>query len=49
MADAVKIQVETRDPAKNKGTGSRASAGRKQGKIPAIIYGHKLPRRSRPA
>jgi large subunit ribosomal protein L25 len=42
MADAVKIQVETRDPAKNKGTGSRVSRKlRKNGKIPAIIYGHK--------
>ena len=42
MADAVKIQVETRDPAKNKGTGSRVSRKlRKQGRIPAIIYGHK--------
>jgi large subunit ribosomal protein L25 len=42
MADAVKIQVETRDPAKNKGTGSRVSRRlRKQGRIPAIIYGHK--------
>ncbi|MFO0908828.1 MAG: 50S ribosomal protein L25 [Isosphaeraceae bacterium] len=42
MADAVKIQVEARDPAKNKGTGSRASRKlRAQGRIPAIIYGHK--------
>lgn len=42
MADAVKIQVETRDPQKNKGTGSRVSRRlRKQGKVPAIIYGHK--------
>ena len=42
MADAVKIQVETRDPAKNKGTGSRAAQRlRKRGQIPAIIYGHK--------
>jgi large subunit ribosomal protein L25 len=42
MADAVKIQVETRDPAKNKGTGSRVSRRlRKRGRIPAIIYGHK--------
>ena len=44
MADAVKIQVETRDPAKNKGTGSRYSRKlRKLGRIPAIIYGHKQP------
>jgi large subunit ribosomal protein L25 len=42
MADAVKIQVEKRDPAKNKGTGSRAARKlREQGRIPAIIYGHK--------
>jgi len=42
MADAVKIQVEARDPAKNKGTGSRVARRlRKQGMIPAIIYGHK--------
>jgi large subunit ribosomal protein L25 len=42
MADAVKIQVEARDPQKNKGTGSRVSRRlRKQGKIPAIVYGHK--------
>jgi large subunit ribosomal protein L25 len=42
MADAVKIQVEARDPQKNKGTGSRVSRRlRKQGRIPAIIYGHK--------
>jgi len=42
MADAAKIAVEARDPAKNKGTGSRASRKlRKSGRIPAIIYGHK--------
>ena len=42
MADAVKIQVETRDPLKNKGTGSRVARRlRKQGRVPAIIYGHK--------
>jgi len=42
MADAVKIAVEARDPAKNKGTGSRVSRRlRAQGRIPAIIYGHK--------
>ena len=42
MAEAVKIQVESRDPAKNKGTGSRVSRRlRKAGKIPAIVYGHK--------
>ncbi|WP_435006489.1 50S ribosomal protein L25 [Tundrisphaera lichenicola] len=42
MADAVKIRVELRDPAKNKGTGTKfARRLRKQGRIPAIIYGHK--------
>jgi large subunit ribosomal protein L25 len=42
MAEAVKIQVEARDPAKNKGTGTRVARRlRKQGRIPAIIYGHK--------
>jgi len=44
MADAVKIAVEPRDPAKNKGTGSRVSRRlRAKGQIPAIIYGHKQP------
>jgi large subunit ribosomal protein L25 len=42
MADAVKIRVEIRDPAKNKGTGTKFSRKlRKSGRIPAIIYGHK--------
>ncbi|HWE39732.1 MAG TPA: 50S ribosomal protein L25 [Isosphaeraceae bacterium] len=42
MAEAVTIQVEARDPAKNKGTGSRASRRlRQKGRIPAIVYGHK--------
>ena len=42
MADVVKIRVELRDPAKNKGTGTKfARKLRKQGRIPAIIYGHK--------
>lgn len=42
MADAVKIRVELRDSAKNKGTGTKfARKMRKQGRIPAIIYGHK--------
>jgi large subunit ribosomal protein L25 len=42
MAEAVKIQVEARDPAKNKGTGTRVARKlRAQGRIPAIIYGHK--------
>src|SRR3954468_24295052 len=42
MADAVTIKVEARDPQKNKGTGSRVARRlRGQGRIPAIIYGHK--------
>ena len=42
MADAVTIQVQARDPGKNKGTGTRVSRKlRAQGRIPAIIYGHK--------
>ncbi len=42
MAEAVKIQVESRDPKKNKGTGTRVSRRlRANGQIPAIIYGHK--------
>ncbi|WP_165074996.1 50S ribosomal protein L25 [Paludisphaera rhizosphaerae] len=42
MSEALKLKVETRDPAKNKGTGSRASRNlRKSGRIPAVIYGHK--------
>ena len=42
MAAAVKIKVELRDPAKNKGTGTKfARKLRAQGRIPAIIYGHK--------
>ncbi|RUL87600.1 50S ribosomal protein L25 [Tautonia sociabilis] len=44
MAEAVTIQVEPRDPTKNKGTGSRVARKlRAQGRVPAIIYGHKLP------
>ena len=44
MAAAVKIQVESRDPKKNKGTGSRVARRlRASGKIPAIIYGHNQP------
>src|SRR3954464_7448215 len=43
MAEAVKIAVESRDPAKNKGTGSRfVRRLRSRGRIPAIIYGHKV-------
>ena len=42
MADAVKIRVELRDPAKNKGTGTKfVRKLRAQGRIPAIVYGHK--------
>jgi large subunit ribosomal protein L25 len=42
MAEAVKIQAEVRDAAKNKGTGSRVSRKlRAAGRIPAIVYGHK--------
>ncbi|HEY2159476.1 MAG TPA: 50S ribosomal protein L25 [Isosphaeraceae bacterium] len=43
MAGAVKIQAELRDAAKNKGTGTRVARRiRKAGRIPAIVYGHKL-------
>lgn len=42
MSEAIKLRVETRDPAKNKGTGSRVSRRlRADGRIPAVIYGHK--------
>lgn len=42
MAEALKIRVEPRDPAKNKGTGTRVARRlREQGRIPAVIYGHK--------
>jgi large subunit ribosomal protein L25 len=42
MADAVKIRVELRDPAKNKGTGTKfARKLRAQGRIPGIVYGRK--------
>src|SRR5690242_1607397 len=42
MAEALKIRVEPRDPAKNKGTGTRVARRlRKEGKVPAVIYGHK--------
>lgn len=44
MSDALTIQVEPRDPAKNKGTGTRVARRlRAQGRIPAIVYGHKQP------
>jgi large subunit ribosomal protein L25 len=42
MTESAKIRVEARDPAKNKGTGSRVARRlRKKGRIPAVIYGHK--------
>lgn len=42
MAEAVTLQVEPRDPQKNKGTGTRAARRlRAQGRVPAIVYGHK--------
>jgi large subunit ribosomal protein L25 len=42
MSESVKIQVEPRDPAKNKGTGSRVARRlRAMGRVPAVIYGHK--------
>jgi large subunit ribosomal protein L25 len=42
MADAVAVRVEPRDPAKNKGTGTRVTRRlRAKGMIPAVIYGHK--------
>jgi len=44
MAEAVKVRVESRDPEKNKGTGTKFSRKlRSSGRIPAIIYGHKQP------
>ncbi len=42
MAEALKIRVQPRDPAKNKGTGTRVARRlRQQGRVPAVIYGHK--------
>src|SRR4051812_36538011 len=42
MAEAVRIRVEPRDSQKNKGTGTRVARRlRKNGLIPAVIYGHK--------
>jgi len=42
MTESAKIRVETRDPQKNKGTGSRVARRlRAKGRIPAVIYGHK--------
>jgi large subunit ribosomal protein L25 len=42
MAETLTLAVEPRDPKKNEGTGSRVARRlRRQGRIPAIIYGHK--------
>jgi large subunit ribosomal protein L25 len=42
MAEAVSITALARDPEKNKGTGTRVARKlRSQGRIPAIVYGHK--------
>lgn len=42
MSVTLTLEAQPRDPAKNKGTGSRVSRRlRKQGQIPAVIYGHK--------
>lgn len=42
MAEAITLKVETRDPAKNKGTGTRfVRKLRAAGRVPAIVYGHK--------
>jgi large subunit ribosomal protein L25 len=42
MTESAKVRVEPRDPAKNKGTGSRVSRRlRKAGRVPGVVYGHK--------
>lgn len=42
MSETLKIRVEPRDAEKNKGTGSRVARRlRSNGRIPAVIYGHK--------
>jgi large subunit ribosomal protein L25 len=42
MAEAFKVKVEARDPAKNKGTGTRVARRlRERGRVPGVIYGHK--------
>jgi large subunit ribosomal protein L25 len=42
MTESARIRVEPRDPAKNKGTGTRVARRlRATGRIPAVIYGHK--------
>ncbi|MBX6312442.1 MAG: 50S ribosomal protein L25 [Isosphaeraceae bacterium] len=42
MAETITITAQKRDPQKNKGTGTRVARRlRAQGRIPAIVYGHK--------
>lgn len=42
MSESVTIEAIARDPAKNQGTGSRVARRlRAQGRVPAIVYGHK--------
>jgi len=42
MAETVTLQVESRDPQKNQGTGTRVARRlRSRGRVPAIVYGHK--------
>ncbi len=42
MAETLTLAVEPRDPKKNQGTGSRVARRlRRNGRVPAIIYGHK--------
>jgi len=43
MSTIVNVPAEARDTAKNKGTGSKVCRDlRKKGRVPAIIYGHKV-------
>ena len=42
MAEVQRIRVEPRDPARNKGTGTRVARRiRQAGRVPAVIYGHR--------
>lgn len=42
MSTIVNVPAQLRDTAKNKGTGSKVCRNlRKQGRVPAVIYGHK--------
>jgi large subunit ribosomal protein L25 len=42
MSEVFSLPAQTRDPKKNEGTGSRVARRlRRQGRIPAIVYGHK--------